>query len=435
MNQPSEKTITEASRHIPVSASYDVLVCGGGPAGIAAALSAARSGARTGLIELHGCLGGVWTAGLLSWIIDHENKTGIMPEILQELQARGGRAVGADGKPSSAYDAEIMKWTLEEMAVNAGVGLRYHTRVCAASVNESKRLTHVMTESKSGREAIAADVFIDATGDGDLGALAGCSFETGHPDTGATQPMTLMALVTGLEARAIRQYFNYDAQSGGTFEPKERLYELLAGRGVKTSYSKPTLFWIRDDLFAFMANHEYGVAVNDARAITQATLHARSEVNHIVKALAGIGGAWRNIRLVTTGAQLGVREGRRIHGLYQVDLPDLLEGSRHDDAVCRGTFMIDIHAFGTGQSRGLEKAPGKTKPYDIPARALVAKDVDGLIMAGRCISGDFFAHASYRVTGNAVQLGEAAGRIAADCSRQQVLPRSYVTQTPVADVL
>lgn len=420
--------INEPGRQTPVFADYDVLVCGGGPAGIAAALAAARGGARTGLIELHGCLGGVWTAGLLSWIIDHENKTGIMPEILDELHRRGGRAYGADGRPSSAYDAEIMKWTLDEMAQASGIEVHFHTRVCAVIKNSSNALTHVITESKSGRQAIQAKVFIDATGDGDLGALAGCGFDVGHPDTGATQPMTLMGLVTGLEAKSIRQFFNYDTASGGLFEPKERLYDLLTDLGAPPSYSKPTLFWIRDDLFAFMANHEYGVRADDAVAISKATLRARSEVNRLVCTLARSGEAWSNLRLVATGAQLGVREGRRIHGLYRVALPHLLEGVRHPDAVCRGRFMIDIHAFGDGKSRGLEKAPGKAQPYDIPARALVAKDVDGLLLAGRCISGDFWAHASYRVTGNAVALGEGAGRIAAECSQLSATPREYVQE-------
>ncbi len=421
-------TTHEPARELPIAAEYDVLVCGGGPAGIAAALAAARGGARTGLLELHGCLGGVWTAGLLSWIIDHENKQGIMPEILSEVQKRGGRSSGADGRPTSAYDAEIMKWTLEEMVSATGVHLHLMTRLCSTKKDASGRLTHAIVESKSGRQAIAAKVFIDATGDGDLGALAGCGFEVGHPETGLTQPMTLMALVTGLEAKSIRQFFNYDAASGGTFEPKERLNDLLTSLGTPPSYDKPTLFWIRDDLFAFMANHEYGVRADDAAGITQATVHARAEVHRLVRTLAGAGGVWKGLRLVATGSQLGVREGRRLHGLYQVGLSDILEGARHPDAVCRGRFMIDIHAFGTGKTRGLEKAPGKTRPYDIPARALVARDVDGLLFAGRCISGDFFAHASYRVTGNAVALGEGAGNIAAACYHTGQTPRDFVTQ-------
>ncbi|MCS6243436.1 MAG: FAD-dependent oxidoreductase [Opitutus sp.] len=207
MNPDSEKmfeTIIEASRSTSVVNRSDVLICGGGPAGIAAAIAAAREGARTSLIEVQGCLGGVWTAGALSWILDHENKPGIMAEILERLQAGGFRSRLADGTWTNAYDPEGMKSVLEEMCMEAGVHIRLHTRVVAAGVDETKRLTHVITESKSGREAWTAGMFVDATGDGDLAAAAGCGFDMGRDEDGHTQPMSLMALLTGLDADQVR---------------------------------------------------------------------------------------------------------------------------------------------------------------------------------------------------------------------------------------
>jgi hypothetical protein len=173
------------------------------------------------------------------------------------------------------------------------------------------------------------------------------------------------------------------------------------------------LFRVRDDLFALMTNHEYGFRGIDARDVTRATLHARKEIHDLINGLRSLGGVWENLRLVATGAQIGVREGRRIRGLYTVTRDDLREGRTHPDAVCRVTFGIDVHSTDPSKEKGIEKSGFRAKPYDIPLRSLIARDVQGLLMAGRCISGDFIAHSSYRVTGNAVAMGEAAGDAAA----------------------
>jgi hypothetical protein len=412
-------TFYEAEREIPVVEETDVVVCGAGPAGVCAAIAAARTGAKTRLIELHGCLGGVWTAGALSWIIDSADKPGIMAEITDELERRGARATRVPNGKNYAYDVEAMKLLLEEMCLEAGVDVRLHTRVVAAARDVDNRLSVVITESKSGREAWAAKVFVDATGDGDLGALAGCGFEMGHPETGAVQPMSLMAWITGV------QFDEIEAFVGGTMsEPKQRLYAEMERAGMPPSYAGPTIFRVRDDLFALMANHQYGVFANDAEAITKATLEARAEVHRLVRALKSLGGIWKDLQIVATGAQLGVREGRRIHGHYEVSAEDLRDGAEHEDAICRVTFGIDVHSTNPDKNKGVEAKPHKSQPYDIPLRALIAKDVDGLLLAGRCISGDFIAHSSYRVTGNAAMMGQAAGVCAALAVLQDCLPQA-----------
>lgn len=408
-------TLSEASRSTPVVNQSDVLICGGGPAGVAAAIAAARDGAKTTLIELHGCLGGVWTAGALTWIIDHENKDGVMKEILERLQAGGFRARLADGTWTNGYDVEGMKNVLEEMCMEAGVRIRLHTRVVAAGIDESNRLTHVITESKSGREAWSAKMFVDATGDGDLAAAAGCGFEMGRDEDGHTQPMSLLAILTGIEADQVREFISDEGLPWGV--PLEALRKEMNRAGVEPSYSKPTLFRIHDNLFTLMANHQYLVKGTNADDLSRATLEARSEVRRIVDGLRSLGGCWANLRLVSTGAQIGVREGRRIHGRYTVSADDLRNGAQHEDAVADVTFCVDIHSVDPKKDKGLHNGGIKTKPYQIPLRALIARDVDGLLLAGRCISGDFFAHASYRVTGNAVATGEAAGRYAAKVAR------------------
>ena len=410
-------TYREEKRNIPIVEDVDVVVCGGGPAGIAAAIACARQGARTRLIELHGCLGGVWTTGALSWIIDSADKPGIMAEITSRLDARDARRLRAPEGKNYAYDVEEMKLLLDEMCVEAGVEIRLLTRVVGAARDSENRLSVVITESKSGREAWHAKVFVDATGDGDLGALCGCGFDVGHPETGAVQPMSLMALITGLQFDQIESYVG-----GSMAEPKQRLSALMEEIGVSPSYGHPTLFRIRDNLFALMANHQYGVKCDDANAITEAMIRARREIHTQVAALRAHGGVWSDMRVVATGAQIGVREGRRIHGRYEVTGEDLLRGARFEDAVCRVTMGIDVHSTDPKKTKIVEAKPHRSQPYDIPLRALIARDVDGLLMAGRCISGDFIAHSSYRVTGNAVAMGQAAGVCAARAALSDKLP-------------
>lgn len=448
----SLRTYREPGRNVPVDDDADVIVCGGGPAGIAAAVAAARAGARTTLLEVHGALGGVWTAGALSWIIDAD-KTGIVAEITEALDRRGARAGEARG--SFGYDVEQMKLVLDEIAADAGVRTQLHTRVVAAPRGSGRRLGMVVTESKSGRQAWAAPAIVDATGDGDVSALAGCGFDYGHPDTGQTQPMSLMALVTGIRMHEVDDYVAAGAQPAGA-APKpggryrgatQLLLETLERAGCRPSYTSPTLMCIHEDLFALMANHEYGVSAFDAAQITRATTRARAEIHRIVGALRSCGGPWSGLRLVATAAQIGVREGRRVHGRYRVTLDDLRLGARHEDAVCRVTAGADVHSLTGSEGGFLSRATDSLqdravaadnvapiRPYDIPLRALIARDVDGLLMAGRCISGDFLAHASYRVTGNAVAMGQAAGVTAAVAARSGRLPHEVLWRD-VAEVL
>lgn len=413
------KTHHEAACEIPVVEETDVVVCGAGPAGVAAALAAARTGAKTRLIEVHGCLGGVWTAGALSWVIDAGNKPGIMRELTDELDKRGARA--AEGKNNFAYDVEMMKLVLEEMCAAAGVKIQLHTRVVAAARDTGNRLAVAITESKSGRQAWAAKAFVDATGDGDLAALAGCGFDLGREGTGETQPMSLMAMLTGLKPAEV-ETFTCNGPAGHA-NAKKALLEEMQRAGVTPSYAAPTLFHVREDLFALMANHEYGVSALDAAQITAATLRARGELHLLVDGLRTIGGVWKSVRIVVTGEQIGVREGRRIHGLYRVSEDDLARGARHKDAICRVTFGVDVHSPDPTKSKSFDHQGKKAQHYDIPLRALIAKDVEGLLLAGRCISGDFIAHSSYRVTGNAVAMGQAAGVVAALSARMEHLPR------------
>ena len=411
------KTLREPQRDVPVVDEADVVVCGAGPAGVAAAISAARLGAKTRLIEVNGCLGGVWTAGLLNHVIDFGNKTGIMPEIVENLKQRDAWIRGNN------FDVEKMKLLLEEMCDEAGVRVRLHTRTAAVVKDDQGRLRAVLAESKSGREAFAGKLFVDATGDGDLGIQAGCGFDYGRPDADEAQPMSFLVLLTGLDLESVRPFVSGMAGDGWAGSKKRLAEEIRRGSGFGPSYAHPTLFYFGHGLFSLMANHEYQVDGFDADELTEATLRGRREVHRMIDGLRGLGGIWKDIVICASPERLGVRESRRIHGLYQVTSDDLVRGARFDDAVCRSTFCVDVHSTNPKHSKGLGSDGIRAKPYDIPYRALIARDVKGLLMAGRCISGDFFAHASYRVTGNAVAMGEAAGAAAAMAARKGRLPQ------------
>jgi len=417
------KKFQEPARTLVLTYDADVIVCGAGPAGVAAAITAARAGAKVRLFEWRGCLGGIWTAGLLGYLLDFD-KPGFARELLVKLSQRGIRR--GTSMRSLCYEPEGMKWLLEELCAEAGVKFQLHTRVSAA-YRDGRRLSIIITDSKSGREAWGAPVFIDTTGDGDLGALAGCEWEFGEAKDCPCQPMSLNALLVVQDAETLREVIRFGTPREGDLsdsDKKKRIKDVLVSTGHFPSYANPTMWHVRDNLIFAMMNHEYGIKAWDAAEITAATVRARAEMNKMVANLRKLGGPWEGIQIVATAEQIGVRDGRRIQGRYTVLQEDLAKGARHDDAVVRVTFPIDVHALTSDHNKKHAIMPQdiKMKPYDIPLRALIAKDVDGLMMAGRCISGDFIAHSSYRVTGNAVGMGEAAGVIAALAAASKRLP-------------
>lgn len=403
-----------------------MVVCGGGPAGIAAALASARAGARTCLIEYQGFLGGVWTAGLLSIILDAKNKPGLMSEIRQRLRAMGGMSLNRD-----LYDSESMKLLLEEMCAEAGVELRLYCRAVGART-ENRKITHVLFEGKEGRFAIGGNCFVDATGDGDLAARAGCGFDLGREQDGKMQPMTLMALVDGVPDE-IKSQDHGPSVSASCLRKKEFL-RMLRQAGVEPSYSQPSLFPLPNGMCALMINHQYEASGLDSASLTRATVEARLEIHRVVKAMKTFSADWSRLRLVATAPHIGVREGRRIHGRYRITANDLVNGARHEDGVVRVTFHVDVHSLSKGDGGGYHDDGVRCQPYDIPLRALIAKHLDNLLMAGRCISGDFHAHASYRVTGNAVGMGEAAGLAAARASLEGIDPASLAIEAFLSDL-
>jgi hypothetical protein len=411
----------EDARDLPLNTDADVIVCGAGPAGVSAAISAARAGAKVRLFEAHGSLGGVWTSSLLGYLLDFD-KPGFNQELVRRLRERD--AIHGEGVNGISYQPEEMKVLLDELCIAAGVEVQLHTRV-AAAYREGRKLSTIITESKSGRQAWKAPVFIDTTGDGDLGVQAGCDHEIGMAQGCPCQPLSMCMLIVVKDAAAMTSVIHgTGSKAKGIGDSKKALLSEIRRAGFDPSYAAPTLFPIRDNLLLAMINHEYGINAGDAVKVTEATMRARGELHQIVRGLRKLGGMWDGVQIAATAEQIGIRDGRRIRGRYVVGKDDLIAGARHEDAVVRATFSVDVHALTAESNKqaGYSNMGVKTKPYDIPLRALIAKDVDGLMMAGRCISGDFIAHASYRVTGNAVAMGEAAGATAAVAAKNKTAP-------------
>ena len=421
---PAKGFFREPSRDLPLG-ECDVIVAGGGPAGISAAVSAARAGAKVRLFEMHGALGGVWTSGFLGCLIDFD-KSDTDREILRRLKDMG---VLLDRNPhrkniratSFVYDPECMKVVCEEMCTEAGVEFFLHTAVVAAHRDPSGRnIETVVTESKDGRRAWRAKMFIDCTGDGDLSAQSGCGFDVGGPGGTNDQPASLCAMVASPHPDRIAPYVvnhpsNFDDKGRHTDSPKKKMREEMIRAGLAPSYSMPTLFMVREGIYVWMMNHVYGLKVDDAAGITRETVRVRREVLESARALAKLGGVWDGFCVVATAEQLCHRAARRVHGRYTLNVADVQSGAVFPDAVTTSRFTVDVHA--TTAERNRKAAYGtmgvKARPFQIPLRACMAKDVDNLYLAGRCISGDFISMASYRVTGSAVAMGEAVGRAAA----------------------
>lgn len=403
---------------------YDVVVCGGGPSGVAAAISSARRGAKTLLVEQGGCLGGFWTRGLLTWLIDTFDKGALLDEVMERLEQN------ADGKkfPNISRftaDSEKTKLEFERLCRESGVDILYHTFVSGA-VTEQRKIKSILSESKSGHIYFEASVFIDATGDGDLGHHCGASYEIGN-ENGATQPMSLVAHVDGVTINGTP----YDSRYTPNKEAKARILEDMANSGVVPSYRSPLIAVLSEkyNTLGFMVNHEYGCGLN-TKDITEGTIHAREEIHAIVDGLRSHGGMWQDLRVTATADMIGVREGRRIKGIYQITADDVIAGRTFEDGICTVTFNTDIHALRPEKGKAFESKYGKNHPpYQIPLRSLISADFDNLMMAGRCISGDFAAHASYRVGGPAFRTGEVAGSCAAYCAKNEILPKDAVGMT------
>ncbi len=403
----SVRSVREAQRDLPVMGDVDVLVCGGGPAGIGAATAAARTGARTLLLERYGFLGGMATGGLVIPHFDCFLNDGLNKEIIARLVER--KAWGAPHWKIN-FDPEQFKHVSEAMVLESGSDVLYHS-LAVAAIMDGDRLRGAVIDTKSGRYAVLAKVVVDCTGDGDVAARAGAAFAKGRDQDGRMQPLTMMFRLGGLSW----------VQTTGT-DLCEKVEQAIAAHGhhYRLPFKRPWLLHTPNPDEALVQYvHVRGVDGTDVRELTRAEIDARRQVQAAVDFLRAYVPEFRNAYLIETACEIGVRETRRVLGEYVLTGDDCIEGRSFPDAIANSSFGIDIHNLDSLEQTGI-KLKGA---YDIPYRCLVPRTIEQLLVAGRCISGTHEAHASYRVKGPCLATGQAAGTAAALAVRHDTTPR------------
>lgn len=421
--------ISETSRDIPVVADVDVLVIGGGPAGVAAAVGAARAGARTLLVERHGFLGGMWTAGMVltlagfnSWLRPYQRcVAGVGAEWVQKAEEQNGARF--DNGFVINTEPEVMKRVADELLISAGVEILFHTWG-ATPIMEGTRVAGAFIENKDGRGAIIAGTTIDCSGDGDFIERSGAAWTK----AANLQPMTMSFRVTGAtpdpEIRHdVPTLLPIGPESGVLRDPiltdysSSRLDVLVdssamaeaAERGELPRYGGPWFGGLDKDVVWVNSTRVVGDA-SVAADLTRAEIEGRRDTRQIVDYFTRDVPAFENARLIQTSTQIGVRETRRLVGELVMTGDDVREARRFEDSIAVGCWPIDVHPTEKQVGTHSMYVP---EPFDISYRVLVPQEIDGLLAAGRCVSVDRDALGSMRVGATCAAMGHAAGVAAA----------------------
>lgn len=407
-------------KELPVADEYDVLVVGAGPAGVCAAVSAAREGARVLLAERYGCVGGMLTSGLIDPILGRTSAGTMYDEVVRRMREIDGDVTVPETRNGREIpvDDETAKTVLNRMIAEAGVTL-WLGAAFADAITENGRVSGAIFATQSGLRAVRAKITVDATGDGCVAAAAGCVCSIGRDSDGAIQPMSLEFRIDNVdESIAISAWGGSDPVviPAGPFAGME-YRQLCRQKNLEGELPRNVTIvrlhhGVHPGSRSVNATQVNGLDPLDPGEIALAELDLREQIQSCLKFLRSYIPGYENCRLVSSASTVGVRESRRVRGIVTIDDTYAAEGVRREDAVVRDAwFLIDIHnPTGGGQAEGFAKA---AQPYDIPYGALVPADVGGLLLSGRCISGTHRAHASYRVMAICMAVGEAAGAAAA----------------------
>ncbi len=413
------KTVNVASRH-------DVVVVGSGPAGIAAAVCAARAGARTLLLERYGALGGNLTLGNISPILGSVAAGTFYDEMIGLLAGAhpGDQPIVTGNGPEAHIDPDEAKTVLARLVSESGAEFRLQAPVIDV-LKEGDAVKGVIVGTPTGLQAFAGQVVIDATGDGFVAFAAGGRCEVGRAQDRLVQPTTLEFTLTGVdEGRAIFCYGESDKVELPDGSGYVEVCRQASERGelpvnVTIVRLHKTLHTGERNVNATQAN---GFDTLALAGIARAEVELRSQIEMVVAFLRKRVPGYESCRLRSSASTLGVRETRRVVGDYLLSDGDVETGAKFDDVVVHDAwFLIDIHnPTGGGQAEGQAASPPR---YDIPYRCLLPVGLENLLTAGRCISGTHRAHASYRVMGICLAIGQAAGVAAALAAAQSIPPR------------
>lgn len=421
---------------------YDLIVCGGGPSGVAAAIAAGRRGVKTLLVERYGFCGGMATAALVNPWSGHEYTDpvtgkngsligGIFRDVVLGLNEYGG--FGSVLSPA-AFDEEALKVVYDNLLKEAGVEVQYHTYLTGVQ-KQGAAIRALEVISKSGKEVLFADHFIDCSGDADLAALAGVNFNVGRPSDGLTQAMTVSFRMANVDKKAMQEtrhirkarhlvepYFQEALKEGSLHYPYRPFIHF---------YDYPRAGVLHFNMTRI--NQVSGLSVKD---LTFSETEGRRQAFVIGQWLIKNVPYFRNAYIEKVACQVGVRETRHIVGLYTVGSEDILAARKFEDGIVRSRYFIDIHnptgAKDVQQKEGTHGAldhsfgPPEGDFYEVPFRSLVAPEVPNLLVACRALSATHEASAAIRVMATMHGIGEAAG-IAASAATGENIP---LTQVP-----
>ncbi len=425
--------ISDSSSNLPVSGDVDVLVIGGGPAGVGAALAAARNGAKTLVVEQFNCLGGVATAGGHGHISKYdESGTGrrIVGGIADEIGCQVvERAFGRRNSHGIWFEVEGLKLILENMAEESGVDLLYHT-FFSDVVMKDQKVTGAVVQNKNGRQVIRARRIVDCTGDGDVAFLAGCPYESGRPSDGRCQPVTLMFTIGGVDWDRVENFKEeYRRQNPDDKQSwkLQRVYAEAIDRGDMRPFQTGNMGWwhtpTRPDQVGVNFTHVIHIESTRAEDLTRATIEARKQAYETIEVYRKYIPGMEQCYMVSTPNTVGIRESRRIMADYVLTEEDVKAQREFDDNICYGSFFVDIHCIdGPGMDPTVWRPPMGFK-YNIPYRILCPRGVENLLTAGRCVSCTHIALGSIRVMVQCIGMGEAAGTAAAVSLSGSVAPR------------
>ncbi|MEJ7929679.1 FAD-dependent oxidoreductase [Ramlibacter sp. AN1015] len=436
----NSSSLSEPARQTPILSEYDVVVLGGGPAGMAAAVAAAQAGRSTLLIERYGFLGGMGTAaGVTNFCGLHANVHGDIRQVVHgvadELLARIDRLGGLNaphalfGKTvAQAYDTAAYKIAADELMQSAGVQVLFHALAAGVVMESPRRARALLVETKSGRVAVVGRAFVDASGDGDLAAWAGAAFEKGDGAGNMLYPSTMFR-INGIDPQ----------RAGAAWQtiPGLMLQAEAEGRyrfPRKTPIVRPQKSGIEWRVNLTQLANADGNAMDgtDALELSAAEMLGRRQIAEVAGFLREVPG-FENSYIVDIAPQVGIRETRRVRGLYELTESDVLECASFDDTVGVNGWPLELHLKGDVEFRW-PKIPESRGFNHLPYRMTVTPSLDNVWVAGRCASMSHEAQSAARVTGACFVMGQAVG-LAADLALAGARPAAEVDVTQLQERL
>ncbi len=422
---------TEPAKTLPVYGSFDVVVVGGGPAGIAASWSAAKRGAKVLLIERYGFLGGMGTAGGVTNFAGlygvrqgqmQQVVHGVVDEIFSRLTILDGLNAPQDGMQGRirvrSYDMSAYKCVADQMLRDVGVEILFHAWAAQVHV-EAGQVKALFVETKSGRQAVLAASFIDCSGDADVAAFSGVPFEVGDGQGSGLYPTTMfrIAHVDAADAlAAVGEFQAINVLMKKVQAEKPGLYRFPREGAILRPQKNPTEW--RANVTQIAQSNGMAMDATNARQLSQGELDGRQQVGEFFRFLKNEVPGFAHAQITEIAPQVGIRESRRIQGLYALTGQDIVSCASFSDAIGVNAWPMEMHAQGKIEWRFPEAPVGPHQRLynQLPWRMLVPQGIRNLLVAGRCASMTHEGQSAARVTGACFVMGQAAGTAAAHFS-------------------